>query len=86
MKVYVLIYANAEGYNFLGVFDTLGAAEKVCDRINEAGRKYLRDLYHDDPAEMKRSLEFYDWWDKCDVVEWEMNTANEPMQEEPDQP
>ena len=74
-KVYLVINHNAEGYNFLGVYDTERAANEACDKYNTREKMDLRRLFaNDSEKEMKSHLDFYDWWESAKVVEYEMNS------------
>lgn len=73
-KVYLLINANQEGYNFCGIYDSREEAERQAAFYNEEKYNITRELYADEPENLERMLEFDKDWSSVIVVEKEMNT------------
>ena len=76
MKVYCIINSNAEGSNFIGVYDSKAKADRECQAIND-------QLNIEAEAMNREELKQYGKirfdhttfrWDHCHVIEQEMNT------------
>ena len=73
--IYTVINSNEEGYNLLGIFHTEEAANAAAEKYNLEGKEEIRELFKDDSeAEIKKHLEFFDWWSSAEVVVEQMNS------------